>query len=154
MPVVRLLIIAACLTLICATFAAAVDGMSAVKSPYAVEETMQRLEQQVLQRGLTVFAKIDHAANAQKSGHDLRPTQLLIFGNPKMGGVFMQCAQTSAIDLPLKALVWLDQDNQVWLGYNNPTFIAQRHGGDKCVIVGKMTKALAAISAAVVAVSN
>jgi uncharacterized protein (DUF302 family) len=104
------------------------------------------LEQQVTDRGLKVFARIDHAAGAAKIGTTLRPTVLLIFGNPEGGTPFMICQQTVGIDLPLKALVWTDASAQVWLGYNDPAFIAERHGVTACPVVRKMQQILKAIA--------
>ena len=104
----------------CGSFAKAADGLIAVKSPYTAKETMDRLESQVKQRGLSVFARIDHAAGAAKIGKSLRPDRVLIFGNPQGGTPLMECAQTVGIDLPLKALVWEDSNNQVWLGVQRP----------------------------------
>jgi uncharacterized protein (DUF302 family) len=131
------------LALLAATYSAlAADGLVQTQSPVSVQETMDRLEQLVEARDLTVFARIDHAAGAAKVGQTLRPTQLLIFGNPRGGTPFMQCAQSTGIDLPLKALVWEDDEGQVWIGYNDPAFIAQRHGVPDCPVVEKLTGAL------------
>jgi uncharacterized protein (DUF302 family) len=104
---------------------------------------MDRLETLLKQKGMTIFARIDHAAGAAKVGRTLRATELLIFGNPQGGTPFMECSQTVGIDLPLKALVWEDASGQVWLGYNDPAFLAQRHGVSQCPIVENMKKALA-----------
>ena len=104
---------------------------------------MDRLESLVKQKGLTIFARIDHAAGAAKIGQKLRPTELLIFGNPQGGTPFMECGQTVGIDLPLKALVWEDASGQVWIGYNDPEFLAQRHGVSNCPVVENMKKVLA-----------
>ncbi|HSW26037.1 MAG TPA: DUF302 domain-containing protein, partial [Burkholderiaceae bacterium] len=101
--------------------------------------------------GLTVFARIDHAAGATKVGKSLRPTELLIFGNPQGGTPLMECAQSAGIDLPLKALVWQDEAAQVWLGYNDPAFLAQRHGAASCPVVENLRKALSGLVEAVVA---
>ncbi len=133
-----------------ATPAEAVDGLVAIRSPYSAGETMQRLELEVAKRDLNIFARIDHAAGAAKAGAALRPTMLLVFGNPKGGTPFMQCQQTVGIDLPLKMLVWEDASGQVWLGYNDPAFIARRHGANECPVVGKLAKALDAIARAAV----
>ncbi len=122
--------------------AMAADGLIEVKSSHSAKETMDRFEQNVKQRGLNVFARIDHAAGAAKVGKTLRPTTLLIFGNPKGGTPFMACAQTVGIDVPLKALVWEDAQGQVWLGYNDPAYIAQRHGVEACGVAEKLGKAL------------
>ena len=129
----------------------AADGLISVKSPYTAQETMDRLEGLVKQRGLNVFARIDHAAGAAKVGKSLRPTEVLIFGNPQGGTPFMECAQSVGINLPLKALVWEDQSNQVWLSYNDPEYLAKRHTVQSCPAAAGMTKALAGISEAAVA---
>lgn len=129
----------------------AADGLVAVKSPYTAVETMNRLEATVKERGLNVFARIDHAAGAARVGKTLRPTELLIFGNPQGGTPLMECAQTAGIDLPLKALVWQDEAAQVWLGYNDPAFLGQRHGAPTCAAVENLRKALAGLTASVVA---
>lgn len=130
---------------------AAADGLVAVKSPYGAKETMNRLEETVKKRGLNVFARIDHAAGAARVGKVLLPTEVLIFGNPQGGTPFMECAQSVGIDLPLKALVWEDATSQVWIGYNDPAFLAQRHGVAQCPVVENLRKALAGIVAATVA---
>src|SRR6266545_8361330 len=110
------------------------DGLIAIKSPFAAKETMNRFEDNVRQRGLNVFARIDHAAGAAKIGKKLRPTEVLIFGNPQGGTPFMECSQTVGIDLPLKMLVWEDETGQVWLGYNDPTYLASRHEVPQCAV--------------------
>jgi uncharacterized protein (DUF302 family) len=132
-----------------AAFAA--DGLIATKSPFAAKETMDRLEEIVMQRGLKVFARIDHAAGAASIDKMLHPTELLIFGNPQGGTPFMVCAQTVGIDLPLKALVWEDAQGQVWLGYNDPAFIARRHSAEDCPVVANLVKALAGLAEATLA---
>ncbi len=130
---------------------AASDGLVKVKSPRSVKETMSRLEEIVKQRELNVFARIDHAAGAAKVGKSLRPTELLIFGNPQGGTPLMECGQTAGIDLPLKALVWEDASRQVWLGYNDPAYLAQRHGIANCPAIENLSKALSGIIEAAVA---
>src|SRR5262249_56845935 len=92
-------------------------------------ETMDRLEAAVKAKGLTIFARIDHAAGAAEVGLSLRPTAVLIFGNAKAGTPLMQSNQTTGIDLPLKALVWQDESGKTWLSYNDPNWLANRHGG-------------------------
>ena len=129
----------------------AADGLVTVKSPHDAKVTMDRLEQVVKQRGLTVFARIDHAAGAKKVEKTLRPTEVLIFGNAQGGTPFMECAQTVGIDLPLKALVWEDAAAQVWVGYNDPAFIAKRHGVAQCPVVENLRKALGGLVGAAVA---
>ena len=126
----------------------AADGLVVVQSPLSAKDTMDRVQDNAEQRGLTIFARVDHAAGAAKVGKELPPTELLIFGNPKGGTPFMECAQTVAIDLPLKILVWEDADGQVWLGYNDPAFIAARHGVPECPSVAMLSKALASLAAA------
>lgn len=105
----------------------AVDGLITIKSGYAPEETMKRFEAEVRQKGMTVFAHIDHAAGAAAVGLPLRPTDLLIFGNAKAGTPLMQSVQTIGIDLPLKALVWQDASGDTWLSYNDPAWLVKRH---------------------------
>jgi uncharacterized protein (DUF302 family) len=133
-----------------ASIVQAADGLVAVKSPHSAQDTMNRLEATVKERGLNVFARIDHAAGAMKVGKTLRPTELLIFGNPQGGTPLMECAQTAGIDLPLKALVWQDDTAQVWLGYNDPAFLAQRHGALACPAVENLRKALSGLAEAAI----
>ena len=123
----------------------AADGVIAVKSPFPAKETMNRFEENAKQRGLNIFVRIDHAAGAAKVGKTLRPTEVLIFGNPQGGTPFIECAQSVGIDLPLKALVWEDPQGQVWLGYNDPAYLAQRHGAAQCPAVGGLSKALSGL---------
>ena len=149
MNVLRTLVIVACFAV--SSLAAAAEGLLVLKSPYSANDTMNRLEAQVKQRGLNVFARIDHAAGAAKIGKTLRPTEVIIFGNPQGGTPFMECAQSVGIDLPLKALVWEDASSQVWLGYNDPGFLGQRHGVPQCAVIENLRKALAGITSAAVA---
>ena len=125
----------------------AAEGLIAVKSPYEVRETLDRLEANAKQRGLKVFARIDHTAGAASVGKTLRPTEVLIFGNPQGGTPFMECAQSVGIDLPLKALAWQDEQGQVWLAYNDPEFLAKRHGVSSCPAVAPIGKALSSLVA-------
>lgn len=143
--------VAAIVLLAVLSVANAADGLVAVKSPHGAKATMDNLEELVKQRGLNVFARIDHAAGAAKVGKSLRPTEVLIFGNPQGGTPFMECAQSVGIDLPLKALVWEDAAAQVWLGYNDPTFLARRHGVAQCPVVENLSKALAGLAESAVA---
>ncbi|MEO7760802.1 MAG: DUF302 domain-containing protein [Casimicrobiaceae bacterium] len=129
----------------------AAEGLIGVKSPFSSKETVDRLEVVLKEKGMTIFARIDHAAGATKVGKQLRPTEVLIFGNPQGGTPFMECNQTVGIDLPLKALVWEDASGQVWLGYNDPTYVAGRHGVPQCPVVGNMKQALASFAQAAVA---
>jgi uncharacterized protein (DUF302 family) len=121
------------------------EGMISVKSPHSVKETITRLEDMAKQRGLNIFARIDHAAGAAKINKTLRPTELLIFGNPQGGTPLMECAQTMGIDLPLKALAWEDDKGVVWLGYNDPAYLAKRHAAPHCPAVSNVGKALAGL---------
>jgi uncharacterized protein (DUF302 family) len=104
-----------------------VEGLTTVPSNFGPKETMDRLETEIRTKGLEVFARIDHAAGATEVGLNLRPTELIIFGNARGGTPLMQAVQTIGIDLPLKALVWKDAAGRTWLSYNEPNWIAQRH---------------------------
>jgi uncharacterized protein (DUF302 family) len=104
------------------------NGLVQVASKYAVEETVKRLESLLAERGVRVFALIDHSGEAEKVGMKMRPTKLVIFGNPKGGTPVMVAAPTVAIDLPLKALVSEDEGGKVWVSYNSPEYLRQRHG--------------------------
>jgi uncharacterized protein (DUF302 family) len=103
-------------------------GLISVQSGFAVRETIERLAAAVEAKGLTVFARIDHGANAREVELPLRPTELLLFGSPRGGTPLMQEHQSVGIDLPLKALVWEDEAEQVWLTYNDVGWLAERHG--------------------------
>ncbi len=107
-------------------------GFVNVKSNHNVKETADRLEKVLKQKGMTVFVRIDHAAGAKKVGKTLRPTELIIFGNPKVGAPLMQCSQTVGLDLPQKALIWEDEAGLVWFSYNAPAYLDKRHGLAKC----------------------
>jgi len=104
------------------------EGLAVHRSKFDTEQTMRRLEAAVTKRGVSILAKIDHAAAAAKVGMELRPTAVLIFGNPRAGTPLMQAAQTVGIDLPLKALVWEDDAGGTWLAFNEPRWLAGRHG--------------------------
>jgi uncharacterized protein (DUF302 family) len=135
----------------CAATADTGNGMLTLKSPYSAAETLSRLEAQIKQRNLAVVARVDHAAAAQRINQTLRPNEVFIFGNPQAGTPLMLCAQAAGIDLPMKALVWVDTQQQVWLGYNDPVWIVRRHGGGDCPAAQNVRKALAAIADATVA---
>ncbi len=145
----RLLAIAAASCLWSAQ-AMATDGLITVRSSYGPEETASRLEAAVKAKAMTVFARIDHAAGAGEVGLPLRPTQLLIFGVAKAGTPLMQGVQTIGIDLPLKALVWQDASGTTWLSYNDPRWLAKRHGlGPEAeATVGTMSAVLDALAKA------
>jgi uncharacterized protein (DUF302 family) len=131
----------------------AVEGLTTIRSGFAPEQTLLRLEAELTARGMTIFARIDHAAGAAAAGLSLRPTTVLVFGQAKGGTPLMQAVQTIGIDLPLRALVWQDEDGQTWLSYNEPIWLAQRHGlGDRAATaLATLTAALRAIAAAVTA---
>jgi uncharacterized protein (DUF302 family) len=103
------------------------NGIVSKPSRNSVPETIAKLESVLKEKGVTIFAKIDHAAEAGKAGMKMRPAQLLIFGNPKGGTPVMNAAPSAGIDLPLKALVWQDAQNKVWLSYNSPEYLQRRH---------------------------
>lgn len=120
------------------------NGLITLKSKHNVSETIDRLEAVLNKKGMTIFKRIDHSAGAEKAGIKLRPTELLIFGNPKVGTPLMLCSQTAAIDLPQKALAHEDEKGQTWLSYNDPTYMAKRHHTNDCAkAVQKVTNALA-----------
>lgn len=108
------------------------DGLISIESNYSAKETANRFTQIVKQKGLTLFARINHEQNAASVDLKLRATELIIFGNPKAGTPLMQCAQTVAIDLPQKVLIWEDSKGKVWLSYNDPQYLRQRHKIKDC----------------------
>jgi uncharacterized protein (DUF302 family) len=103
------------------------NGMIHLSSPHTLSETLSRLEAIVQAKGLTIQARIDHSGDAAKAGLEMRPTKLLIFGNAKAGTPLMIASPSVAIDLPLKVLAWQDQDGNVWLSYNSPDYLRNRH---------------------------
>ena len=130
----------------------AAQGLMTIPSRFGPQDTMDRLEAAVKAKGMTVFARIDHAAGAADAGLSLRPTAVLIFGNAKAGTPLMQSVQTVGIDLPLKALIWQDTSGDTWLSYNDPAWLAQRHGlAGTETVVGMMTAALDAVAKAATA---
>jgi len=106
---------------------ATAQGFLSQRSQHSVEETVARLKSILDAKGVTVFALVDHSGEAKKAGMEMRPTKLLIFGNPAAGTPLMIAAPTIAIDLPLKILVWEDSDGAVWLSWNSPEYLQQRH---------------------------
>jgi len=104
------------------------NGIIDVPSRYSVPETLARLGSILKEKGITIFALIDHSGEAEKAGLQMRPTQVLIFGSPKGGTPLMVASPRLAIDLPLKALAWQDEQGQVWLSYNSPEYLRERHG--------------------------
>ncbi|WP_020674628.1 DUF302 domain-containing protein [Geopsychrobacter electrodiphilus] len=127
----RTLLIAV-MSLFIALPAVAAEGLVSLPSQHSVSLTADRLVSLLESKGMTVFNRIDHAAAAQKVGVELRPTTLVIFGNPKVGSPLMKCSQTTAIDLPQKALIWQDENQQVWFSYNDPTYLKDRHQIEGC----------------------
>jgi uncharacterized protein (DUF302 family) len=130
--------------------AMAADGLITVRSNYGPKDTMNKLDAEVKAKGMTVFARIDHAAGATGVGLSLRPTEVLLFGNAKAGTPLMQSVQTIGIDLPLKALVWQDASGDTWLSYNDPSWLASRHrlGREVEAAVSAMAAALDAVAKA------
>jgi uncharacterized protein (DUF302 family) len=122
------------------------EGLKVSRSRHGLQETLDRLEVAVARYGLTIVARIDHGAAAEKVGLDLRPTVVVIFGNPRGGTPLMQAQPTVAIDLPLKAVVWQDEAATTWLGYNDPIWILRRHGMADDGSIDPMIEALAAIA--------
>jgi uncharacterized protein (DUF302 family) len=127
-----------------------IDGLTSKQSRHGPKETMDRLEAAVRAKGMTVFARIDHALGAAEAGLTLRPTELLIFGNARGGTPLMQVMQTMGIDLPLKVLVWQDAAGDTWLSWNEPRWLARRHGSGQAIdaALGAMSAALAALAEA------
>ena len=103
-------------------------GLITIKSNYGPEVTMNRLEAELSAKGMTVFARVDHAAGAEAAGLSLHPTELIVFGNARGGTPLMQAARTIAVDLPIRMLVWEDASRDTWLTYNDPKWLATRHG--------------------------
>lgn len=104
------------------------QGIIRIRSQHSVEVTIDRLQGLLKQRGIPVFAHIDFSGDAARAGLQMRAEQLLIFGNPKAGTPLMVSAPTAGLDLPLKALVWEDEDGSSWIAYNDPQYIVRRHG--------------------------
>jgi uncharacterized protein (DUF302 family) len=126
------------------------DGLVTLRSSNGPEETMNRFEAAVRAQGLTVFAQVDHAAGAAAVGLALRPTEVLLFGNARGGTPLMEAVQTIGIDLPLKVLVWQGADGETWLSYNDPAWLARRHGvgQESDAAVAAMTGLLQALATA------
>lgn len=103
------------------------NGIVNLSSPHTVLETLARLEAVVQSKGIPILAMIDHSGDAAKAGLQMEPTKLLIFGNAKAGTPLMIASPSVALDLPLKALVWQDKNGKVWLSYNSPNYLKQRH---------------------------
>ncbi len=128
-----------------------VPGLIVKPSHYSVSETIDRLEGVLEKKGITIVTRWNHAAKARGVDIPLRDTELLLFGNPKLGSHMFTSQQTAGIDLPMKALAWKDEKGQVWLGYNDPKYIAERHGiDDRAKVIAKMQGALDKLSDAAV----
>ena len=125
-----------------------VEGLVKMQSKYSVSETLDRLESLLEKKGITIAVRWKHNDKARNVEIEMRDTELLVFGNPKLGSHLMTSSQTVAIDLPMKAIAWKDGAGQVWLAYNDPAYIAKRHGvKDRDDIVKKMSNALAGLTA-------
>jgi uncharacterized protein (DUF302 family) len=120
------------------------DGIEVVASPRSFEESVARFESVLAERGLTLFAKIDFSGDAKRAGLEMLPTMLLVFGNPKGGTPVMVAAPTAALDLPLKVLFAQDMNGKVWLRYNAPEYLAERHS-----IPAELVKNIAGVGALV-----
>jgi uncharacterized protein (DUF302 family) len=119
------------------------SGLIKVKSPHSASHTLDRFEEAVRSTGMAIFARVNHAKGAEKVNLELPPTELLIFGNPKVGTLLMQSNQSVGLDLPLKVLAWKGNDGVVWLAYNDPGYMVTRHGiTDKSAVVEKMRATL------------
>lgn len=128
------------------------DHLITTQSQHSAKETADRFVALVEEKGLRLFARIDHAANAAGVDLELPATEVILFGNPNVGTKLMQCAPTVAIDLPQKVLVWEDAQNVVWLAYPDPAFVKELHGIEGCdPIIEKITGLLAALSGAAAA---
>lgn len=131
------------------TAALSPDGLITLPSPYAPKQTLDRLAAAVERHGMTVMARIDHAGAAANVGLDLRPTEILIFGNPRAGTLLMQASQIVGIDLPLRALAWQDEAQRNWLTYVNPVWLGNRYGIAEMTqgVVSQMTTVLKTVTA-------
>lgn len=149
---IRALILFSLLAMISSTMAADNSGLISKKSPYSVSQTLDRLEAILKKKEISVVTRWSHDQGAKKAGIPLRPTELLIFGNPKLGSHLFSSRQTAGIDLPMKALAWQDENGQVWLSYNDPAYLAARHQiSDRSDTVSKMSAALDTLSNAAIA---
>jgi uncharacterized protein (DUF302 family) len=137
------------LIMFAASIVLAAEGVVNIASDYSAAETMNNFESVLVNKGMKVFARVDHSKGAASVGVDLRPTELIIFGNPKVGSPLMKCEQTVALDLPQKAVVWVDQAGKVWLSYNDPAYLKKRHNISGCdSVLDKISKALAGLTRA------
>ncbi len=140
----RTLLLAICWLFAATTFAGDVNGLIKTKSMHSVSVTLDRLENLLQKKGITVAMRWKHSEKAAGVNISMRETELLVFGNPKLGSHLMTSKQTAAIDLPMKAIAWKDEKGQVWIAYNDPMYIAKRHGiNDRPEQLKKMSGALA-----------
>ena len=125
------------------------ETLVTIESALDVKQTADKLNTIIQSKGLTLFSRIDHADNAKNAGLELRPTELIIFGNPKVGTPLMKCSQTTAIDLPQKMLIWQGEQGKTWLSYNKPSYLKSRHTIEGCdKVIGKIEGVLGALSMA------
>ena len=138
----RIILAVFCMSLLSVP-ATAGSGIITVQSSYSVQTTLDRLTKILESKGLTIFTRVDHGAGAKKAGIEMAPTQLLIFGNPKLGTPLMKSNRKIGLDLPQKALAWQDDDGKVWVSYNDPAYLKNRHGiSDRDPVFMKITGAL------------
>jgi len=149
-PIRSILLLA--LSLLILTPAAHAEKLLIVKqSPHSVSRTLDRLTAVMQKKGITIFARVNHAAGAKSVGQDMKPTELLIFGNPKLGTPLMLAKREIGVDLPLKALAWQDDNGKVWLGYTAPAALKARHGlSGRDEVFKKMTGALDKLTTAAI----
>lgn len=134
-------------TLFFSNHVAATQSLISIESKFSVKETADRFESIVVKKGLTLFARINHHKNAASVNLTLRETEVILFGNPKVGTPLMQCAQEVAIDLPQKVMVWKDDQDKVWVSYNNPYYLKARHAMKGCSkTIYKISNVLKALS--------
>jgi len=123
------------------------EGVINVESDFNVKETAARLESILKEKGMTIFKRVKHSEGAANVGIEILETELIIFGNPKVGSPLMKCQQTVAIDLPQKALIWVDDQSKVWISYNDPRYLKKRHNISGCdEVIAKIEKALSGIT--------
>lgn len=128
------------------------ESLIKYESTYSVKETADRFESIAKSKGFTLFLRVDHQKNAKSVSMDLRPTEVIVFGNPKVGTLLMQCEQDVAIDLPQKVLVTQDENQKVWLSYNNPKYLKERHDIKGCdIALDKVSNVLNTLALATVA---
>lgn len=143
----KILLTISLLTFCTGLFAA--EGVINIASSHSVNQTANKLEKILLSKGMTIFKRVKHSEGAKSVGIHINPTELIIFGNPKAGSPLMKCAPTVAIDLPQKALIWQDSMNKVWISYNDPAYLKQRHNIQGCdKVLTKVSGILSKLTAA------